>query len=158
MIIGFERNLGHLSGSSGSLRKPAGLLAVAAARETGAGAVRHCKASSPKSELASSPPGQCASRAALTCWGRSESPSQQFVGRRAGALKEAEEGEGFLRPRSPQSNRLGFCFSRPARPLTRSDPLCGSGGPASLRPCRACAVGFPDAARLDLGGAQCRAG
>lgn len=84
--------------------------------------------------------------------------SQQFVGPGAGALKQAEEGAGFLRPRPRRSNRSGFSFSRPARPLTCSNPLCGGGGRGSLRPCRACALGFPDAAGPDPGGTRAPAG
>lgn len=98
--------------------------------------------------------------AALTCKGLAlrDGGSQQFVGPGAGALKPAEEGAGFLRPRPRRSNRSGFSFSRPARPLTCSNPLCGGGGRGSLRPCRACALGFPDAAEPDPGATRAPAG
>lgn len=90
--------------------------------------------------------------AALTCKGRFATlGSQQFVGRRATALKGRQRRErDFPAPvsRCPILSASPL-RGRPARPLTSSNPLCGSGGRVSLRPCCACVLGSPDAARPD---------
>lgn len=86
--------------------------------------------------------------------------SQQLARPRAGALKEWRRRERDFPapgPRGPIPSASPF-LGRPGRPLTCSNPLCGRGGPVSLRPCCACALGFPDAAGPDPGGAGWRAG
>lgn len=96
--------------------------------------------------------------AALTRKGRFTRLRKSAICRAEGRGFERGGGAGFPRPvpHGPIASASPF-LGRPARPLTCSNPFCGGGGRGSLRPCRACALGFPDAAGPDRGGTGGRA-
>ena len=154
----FESGQVTFPGSWGGLPKLARLQRVAAAWETVAGAGRPREAGSLERRVASGR-GRAGlgwargeSGADLPGKGRSRSPRKSAICGCEGWIFEggAEERAGLPRPRPARSNPLGFSFARrPARPLTCSNPLCGRGGPVSLRPRRACAESLPAAAGPD---------